>query len=364
MLSLVVYLLVDVIVKGSIGQCDPSDPLFVLYNYAGLGAGMLCSFVQMILDRRKGKKDTTRGYLWDIALVAVFWAIDYICSQIDGGKGLQGILYSLFALILFAFSGWGKVDLLSKMMGNVLDKVMMNPYVKYLMRNTMRRMSYFALFALLCYLSVFLEIPNSEGWQVFVQEWLVFVVVILVFAVEFIISKMTREKYKDVEWVPLVTEKGDVIGQAPRPLVHNGSCWLHPVVHLHVFDGAGRLLLQLRPAHKKIQPLKWDTAVGGHMAAGEKLDESLKREAREEIGLVDFVPIRAHTYVWKSPVEHEYVLAFKTVSNGPFKPEIEDEVEDLRYWTIDELREELDKSESERNITPNLAEELKRLSLV
>lgn len=364
MLSLVVYLLVDVLVKGSIGQCDPSDSLFIVYNYAGLGAGMLCSLIQMVFDRVRGKTETTRGYLGDIVLVAVFWGIDYLCSQIDGGKGLQGVLYSLFALVLFAFSGWGNVDLLSKMTGSALDKAMVNPYMKYLMRNTMRRMTFFALFALLCYLSVFLEILDSEGWRDFILDWSVFVVVLLAFAVEFVISNKTRAKYRDVEWVPLVTEKGDVIGQAPRPLVHNGSCWLHPVVHLHVFDSTGRLLLQLRPAHKKIQPLKWDTAVGGHMAAGESLEEALRREAREEIGLTEFEATHAHTYVWESPVEHEYVLAFETVSDGPFKPEIEDEVDELRFWTVEELLEEFDKSDSERNITPNLAEEIQRLGLV
>lgn len=364
MLSLVVYLLVDAIVKGVVGQCEPSDPLFMLYNYAGLGAGMLCSFTQMIVDRMKGKSDTTREYLWDIGLVAVFWGIDYMCSQLDGGKGLIGVIYSFFMLIIFALSGWGKVNLLSKLTGNLLDKVMINPYVSYLMKNTMKRMACWALLALVCHLSAYLALPRNESWIEFVQEWLVFVTVPLAFVGEFIASRVIRSKYKDVEWVPLVTERGDVIGQAPRPLVHNGSCWLHPVVHLHVFDTQGRLLLQLRPAHKKIQPLKWDTAVGGHMSANEKIEESLKREAREEIGLSNFAATHAHTYVWKSPVENEYVLAFKTVSDGPFKPEIEEEVDELRFWSVEELREELNKSASERNITPNLAEEIKRLGLV
>lgn len=100
------------------------------------------------------------------------------------------------------------------------------------------------------------------------------------------------------------------------------------------------------------------------MSANEKIEESLKREAREEIGLSNFAATHAHTYVWKSPVENEYVLAFKTVSDGPFKPEIEEEVDELRFWSVEELREELNKSASERNITPNLAEEIKRLGLV
>lgn len=65
------------------------------------------------------------------------------------------------------------------------------------------------------------------------------------------------------EKLPVVDMEGHVIGSASRGECHNGSMLLHPVVHLHVTDSAGRLCLQLRPSWKKVQPGKWDTAVGG-----------------------------------------------------------------------------------------------------
>lgn len=363
MLSLVVYFLVDIIVKGALGQSVPSGSMYYLYNYAGLGAAALCSFIQMLLGKINGDKDTSK-YLWDIVMVVAFFAIDYLCSLLGGGVVLQELMYSAFILIIFVLSAWGKISILSKMSAGVYDNLLSNPYVASLFKETMRRMSVFASVAFLCYLLAYFEIPNVDWWKVFVQDFLVFVVITLAVAVEYYVSRKYRAKYKDVEWVPLLSENGDVIGHAPRPLVHNGSCWLHPVVHLHVFDSNGRLLLQLRPAHKKIQPSKWDTAVGGHVTLNEPIDVSLKREAMEEIGLTDFIPTFAHKYIWRSSVENEYVFAFKTVSDGPFKPVIEDEVDDLRFWTIEELREELNKSDTERNITPNLAEEIKRLGLV
>ena len=85
-------------------------------------------------------------------------------------------------------------------------------------------------------------------------------------------------KDNNQELLPLVDEEGRVIGSATRGQCHDGSKLLHPVVHLHVFDSAGRLYLQQRPLWKDIQPGKWDTAVGGHVDFGEEIGRASCRE--------------------------------------------------------------------------------------
>ena len=60
------------------------------------------------------------------------------------------------------------------------------------------------------------------------------------------------------EWFPLVNEEGETIGKATRRECHSGCKWLHPVVHLHIFNAAGDLYLQKRSMTKDIQPGKWD----------------------------------------------------------------------------------------------------------
>lgn len=159
------------------------------------------------------------------------------------------------------------------------------------------------------------------------------------------------------EIFPVVDESGNVVGKATRGECHDGSKLLHPVVHLHVFDRDGRLYLQKRPEWKDIQPGKWDTAVGGHVDFGENAGIALRREAREELGLVDFDTRTLGGYVFESDRERELVCAFMTVTD--IMPRPSDELDGGRFWSMDEIREKLGKGV----FTPNFESEFSRLGL-
>ncbi|MDR3193931.1 MAG: NUDIX domain-containing protein [Tannerella sp.] len=157
------------------------------------------------------------------------------------------------------------------------------------------------------------------------------------------------------EWFPVVDETGRTTGKATRRACHGGTKLLHPVVHLHVFNSAGELYLQKRPAHKDIQPGKWDTAVGGHVDFGETVDDALRREALEELGLTDFRPLFVERYVFESEIEKELVNTFITVCNGLLRPHPV-ELDGGRFWTVSEMAMQLDKN----RFTPNLENEFRR----
>jgi isopentenyldiphosphate isomerase len=154
------------------------------------------------------------------------------------------------------------------------------------------------------------------------------------------------------ELFPIVDEQGNVVGSATRGQCHNGSRLLHPVVHLHVFNSQGEVYLQKRPAWKDIQPGKWDTAVGGHMDYGETPEEALQREAREELGINDFIPQRVGQYVYDSNVERELVYVNRTTFDGPVSPS-DEELDGGRFWSLDELRQVMGKN----ILTPNFESE-------
>ena len=139
------------------------------------------------------------------------------------------------------------------------------------------------------------------------------------------------------EIFPVVDLSGRVVGRATRGECHSGSMLLHPVVHLHVFNSRGELYLQRRPLWKDIQPGRWDTAVGGHVDYGESVEEALRREVREELGIVDFRPEAVAVYPFRSEREYELVHVFRTVYDGEVRPS--DELDGGRFWTAAEILE-------------------------
>ena len=157
------------------------------------------------------------------------------------------------------------------------------------------------------------------------------------------------------EMLPLVDKEGNITGAASRGECHNGSMLLHPVVHLHIYNSKGELYLQKRPIWKDIQPGKWDTAVGGHIDLGEHVEQALRREAKEELGLEDFTPTALQTYIFQSECEKELVFPYKTVYDGPIQPS--SETDGGRFWSKEELEEAFGKG----IFTPNFEQEYARL---
>ena len=109
---------------------------------------------------------------------------------------------------------------------------------------------------------------------------------------------------------------------------------------------------------KDIQPGKWETAVGGHIDLGESVEIALKREANEELGITDFTPELLTNYVFESEREKELVFVHKTVYDGELHPS--DELDGGRFWTVEEIKENLSKG----IFTPNFEGELQKVSLI
>lgn len=139
---------------------------------------------------------------------------------------------------------------------------------------------------------------------------------------------------------------------APQPAAKP----LHPVVHLHIISRDGSIYLQQRSASKDFLPLKWDTAVGGHVAYGEYVLEALYRESSEELGFTDFNPVFITSYVYESERERELVNVFATVGDFILKPD-GDEVTDGRYWSPEEIEAATGKS----ILTPNFESEYHKI---
>ncbi len=90
------------------------------------------------------------------------------------------------------------------------------------------------------------------------------------------------------ELFDVITEDGLPTGIVKRRAdVHRDGDW-HRAIHVWVYGverGVPFLLFNLRGRHKDTWPGVLDVTVGGHLAAGETIEESF-REIEEEIGIV------------------------------------------------------------------------------
>ena len=291
--------------------------------------------------------------LFDTLLLVVLGAVSIILDN-DIFFKLKPGLIELILVAVLAVSAFSPVNIIGLMGQRFLKDTQFNEAQMAQMRKSMKYLFYiFAAHTLLVFYATFFM--SKEAWA-FISGGLFYILFGVYFLVEMIRQKRKQKLLAKEEWVPLVDESGNVNGSAPRSQVHNGSKLLHPVVHLHVINHNKAILLQKRPMSKLIQPGKWDSAVGGHISVGETLEQALKKEAFEEIGLVDFSAKLHKIYKWETEVEAELVYLFISFDFKNFKVHT-DEVDEVRFWTKNQIENQLGKNV----FTPNLEYEFRLL---
>jgi len=110
-----------------------------------------------------------------------------------------------------------------------------------------------------------------------------------------------------VEFLPIVNERGNIVGRAMYVELHKGSKMLHPVAHLHVIDGKG----------VTTRRYWW------HVAFGDTPEKTLKRKMVETLGLSGVNPKLKRQYIRETKTEKELVYVFTVVSEEdlPIPPE-------------------------------------------
>jgi len=139
------------------------------------------------------------------------------------------------------------------------------------------------------------------------------------------------------ELFQLVDRRGNAIGQASREACHGNPSLIHLVVHCHVFDPEGRLLLQKRSFTKDTNPGRWDTSMGGHVSAGEPVRAALLRECREELGIDGTAAVRLYSYLREGSFESEFAECFVLETRQTPRPDPL-EIQEVRWFSVEEVQ--------------------------
>jgi isopentenyldiphosphate isomerase/intracellular septation protein A len=295
------------------------------------------------------EKVVDKFILLDVGLIVVLGGVSILLENEIFFKLKPALIELIFCAIL-AVSVFSPVNVMMLMSKRYMKNIEIGEAQMKQLNRSLKAMFY--IFLGHTVLIVYSAINMSKGAWAFISGGLFYILFGVYFVYELVRAKLKRklwlEKYKDDEWFDIVDQEGRVTGRAPRTVCHSGPGLLHPVVHLHVIDSKDRIFLQKRPMTKKVQPGKWDTAVGGHMSSGETIEQGLKREAEEELGLTEFEAKMVAKYVWETDIESELVFVFicrydKTIHVN------KEEVDEGKFWKIKKIRESLAKD----ILTPN-----------
>ena len=285
-------------------------------------------------------KKIDRFVLLDTGLLIILGAVSILLEN-DIFFKVKPALIELILLAVIAFSLWGPKNLIRAMGERYMGQMNLDNGQEKMMRLNMKVMFWITAGHILMVLYS-AKYMSSEAWA-FISSGLFYILFALYFGGLWFFNWLKARQIKEEEWFPVVDEEGIVKGSAPRSVCHDGkSKLLHPVVHLHLFNPEGKLFLQKRSLKKDIQPGKWDTSVGGHISPGESVENALSRETSEEIGLKNLEVQFIHKYVWESSLEKELVFSFIAVSDqSPVTSR--EEIEEGRYWTVNEIIKSLGK---------------------
>lgn len=304
--------------------------------YVALGFGIL----ELAFSYIRFKK-IEKFVLLDIGLLLLLGSVSVILKD-DIFFKLKPAFIELIFAVLIGVSVYSSRNIVFEMSKRYMSDIPVSPEAEIRLNKTLKAILFLTVFHILLvvYSAYFM---SKEAWA-FISGVLFYLMILAYFGVEILRNRKKSLNNEITEMLPLVDEEGNIIGKAKRGDCHFNPAGklLHPVVHLHVFNKKGELFLQHRALSKKVQPGKWDTAVGGHISYGENLELSLKREASEEIGLTDFKPSLFQKYVWETEVEKELVFMFVCETTQALKVN-PNEVSEGKFWGIADIRQNLGK---------------------
>lgn len=140
----------------------------------------------------------------------------------------------------------------------------------------------------------------------------------------------------------IVDERDNPVGAAEMYEAQEKGL-IHRIVRIMVEDEQGRLLLQKRSVRMKRWPNCWDNSATGHVDEGEAYDAAALRELKEEIGVERSELQALGTYFTDRRLENiphlrRFNRVYKTLATADELVIDEDEVSEVRWFTVDEVK--------------------------
>lgn len=147
---------------------------------------------------------------------------------------------------------------------------------------------------------------------------------------------------QEIEYVDIVDEKGKIVSPVTKDEAHKRGL-LHMTVISEVINSKGEWLL-VKQASDRQDAGQYVSPIGGHVKSGESLEDALKREALEEVGLKNFKLKFVGKGIFNRKVlgrkENHYFIMYKIFSDE--EPTLNSESVSCERFTVEQIKKELE----------------------
>jgi isopentenyl-diphosphate delta-isomerase len=144
------------------------------------------------------------------------------------------------------------------------------------------------------------------------------------------------------EYIVLLDQKGEPIGNAEKLAAHHANTPLHLAFSCYIFNSVGELLVTRRALTKKVWPGVWTNSLCGHPAPDESFLDAIRRRAEYELGIsVRDIKEILPDYRYKTPpcngiIENEKCPVFFARLDGSKVNPNPEEVESFQWMAWDD----------------------------
>jgi isopentenyldiphosphate isomerase len=146
----------------------------------------------------------------------------------------------------------------------------------------------------------------------------------------------------DQELVFIVDENNNPLAPLPRKGIHENRIW-HRVTHIWVVNSAKEILVQKRSLAKDLDPGKWESFFGGHLAPGDTEIDCAVTELEEETGLKAKPEDLKYFKIYKCDdvTEFQSIFVYSWNGNADQISYEKEEIDEVKWMPIQELRKQI-----------------------
>ncbi len=137
--------------------------------------------------------------------------------------------------------------------------------------------------------------------------------------------------------IPIVNEQDEILYYKEREEATQDE--IRRIVSLYIFNENSEVLIAKRHPSKTIDPNLWGPAVAGTVDEGYSYDETVIKEAKEEIGLTNIKPILLRKSFYETWNARRWCARYYVVINSTERefPLEEDEVPEIKWISLEDL---------------------------